>query len=78
MHVQVSRLEIHLIPTQRDELRRAKAMPEGEQNHGAIPMAMSSNASRCLHYGFDFVGSQELAAANTRVGLTPGRHYFPV
>jgi len=51
--------EINLLPAQGAQLGRSQAVPEGQQDHGRIPMSVPVPACR-LHQPFDLFLGQVL------------------
>src|SRR6476659_9964658 len=51
--------EVDLLPAQGTQLRRSQAVPEGQQDHGRIPMSVPVPARR-LHQPFDLFLGQVL------------------
>src|SRR5262249_26896613 len=54
--------EVDLLPPQGAQFRRLQAMPEGQQDHGHIPMSVSITASS-LHQPLDLFLGEVLAGS---------------
>jgi hypothetical protein len=58
-HMQDRGIELHLVPAQVAEFGRPKPMPEGQQDHGRVPMPPSIGLGG-LDHGLDLPGRQVL------------------
>ena len=54
--------QVDLIPTERAQFRRSKTMPEGQQDHGGVPVPVAIAASR-LHQALDLALGEVFAGA---------------
>ena len=63
--------ELNLVPAQIAKLGRPKPMPEGQEDHGRVPVPVPVGLGR-LDQGVDLPGCQVLAGP--KLGIrTPGR-----
>jgi hypothetical protein len=67
--MQMTLFQIHLVPTQRDQLRDAQAMPERHQDKCPVSVPMSSNATGSGHQCIYFVLGEVLTGTNCFVPL---------
>jgi hypothetical protein len=58
-HMQHRRIEFHLIPSEVAELGRPKPVPEGQEDHGCVPLPVSIGLCG-LDQRFDLPGRQVL------------------
>src|SRR5439155_10881603 len=72
MHIEVASFEIHVLPAQRDEFRRAQPVAKHQQDNRCITHGMTAGFARSLHHGIDFIRS-EIVAYSWRAFLFPGR-----
>ncbi len=61
MDIEVSGCEIHLLPSQRNELGRAQPVAKHQQDDRRIAYGMPSGFARGLHHGVDFIRSEIVA-----------------
>jgi hypothetical protein len=54
--------QVYLLPPQRAQFGRSEAMPEGKQDHGCVPVAVTV-AAGSLHKAFDLTLRQVLTLA---------------
>ena len=64
-HVEHPAAEVNLVPAQVADLGRAEPVPESDEDHGRIPMAVAVGLGG-LDRGFDLAGRQVLAGAKQR------------
>jgi hypothetical protein len=72
-HVQAAMDKIDLIPAQRTQFRRSQPMPEGQQDHGGVPVSVSVVAG-CLHQPFDLAFGEVFAGAVMAIWLPTARY----
>ena len=63
--------ELDLVPSQVAQLGRSQAMPEGDQDHGGVPVPVAVGLGR-LDQGLDLAGGEVLPGAKLGV-RTPCR-----
>jgi hypothetical protein len=68
--MQHRRIELDLVPPQVAELRRPKPMPEGQQDHGRVPVTVAIRLGG-LDQGLDLPGRQVLPGS--KLGVRSGQ-----
>ena len=71
--MQHRRIELYLVPAQVAEFRRPKPMPEGQQDHGRVPVTVPVRLGG-LDQGLDLPGRQVLPGAKFGVGASGWRN----